>query len=61
MKKIYQIPEIDIVKIKPIQMIATSNPEDFNPNANTESEENASGGLGKSGWNWSDEPVDYEE
>ena len=58
MKKIYQNPEITVVKIHPLQMIATSNPnpEDFARDLGGD-EDGGSGeeGLCKSGFFWSDE------
>lgn len=60
MKKIYQSPKIDVVKIQTVRMMAGSNPEDFNPNPD-ETSGNGTDALSKSGWNWSDEPeMDYE-
>ena len=57
MKQIYQSPEIEVVKMQPVQMIATSNPEGFDP---TPDEEGGTGEdvLGKGGFLWSDEPED---
>ena len=57
MKKIYQNPEITVVKMLPTQMIATSMPK-----CNDEGTNETSGNAAKGGWNlWSDEPeeVDY--
>ena len=58
MKKIYQNPEMTVIKIQPAQMIAASTPK-YTEEETTET----SGNAAKSGWLWSDddEPteVDY--
>lgn len=60
MKKIYQNPKINVIKIQPVRIMTGSNPEGFNPNPD-EKGGDGTDGLSKGGWNWSDEPeMDYE-
>ena len=60
MKKIYQNPEITVVKIQPSQMIATSNPEDFEGTlGGSDKGGNGDEGLSKGGGFWSDD--EYED
>lgn len=53
MKKIYQNPEINVIKIKPILMNAASP-------AYGESTDATSGNLAKDSWNWSDDEPEEE-
>ena len=50
-KKEYIAPDMVTVELPKIQLMAGS----FNETVDTNSEENASGGLGKGGWLWSDD------
>lgn len=57
MKKVYNQPSIEVVRLQPFRLMEGSQPvsgEDYNPNTMTPG--------AKGGWNWDDdEPVDYEE
>ena len=59
MKKIYQSPKIDVVKIQTVRMMAGSNPEDFNPTPN-ETSGTGSDALVKGGMFWSDDEPEEE-
>ena len=60
-KKEYITPNVVTVELPKMPLMAGS-PNGFNNAANTESNENANDGLGKSGGFWSDnEPENYEE
>lgn len=60
-KKEYITPDMVIVNLQNLplmQAISGFETQVNNDEGSSENDNNASGGLGKSGWNWSDEPED---
>lgn len=56
MKKIYENPTLNIVHLKPIKMIMTSETAEVGDPVTSAEGAEAKGGFG--GWSWSDEPED---